>query len=124
MIEVYSWPTPNDHKVHIMLEECGMPQRALPVDIGRGAQFAPKCLAINSKNKFTALVDPDGTDGEPISPIDSGAFLLYPAGKAASLLPERIGGRCEVQRWLMLQTGGVGPMLGQGRPPFPDLRAP
>jgi len=24
MIEFYSWPTPNGHKVHIMLEECGL----------------------------------------------------------------------------------------------------
>ena len=24
MINAYSWPTPNGHKVHIMLEECGL----------------------------------------------------------------------------------------------------
>ena len=41
MIEVYSWATPNGHKVHIMLEECGLPYRVIPVDIGAGDQFKP-----------------------------------------------------------------------------------
>jgi GST-like protein len=113
MIEVYSWPTPNGHKVHIMLEECGLPFRAIPVDIGSGAQFAPDFLALSPNNTIPALVDPNGPDGQPISLFESGAILLYLAGKTGKFLPESTRGKYEVLEWLMFQMGGVGPMLGQ-----------
>jgi GST-like protein len=113
MIEVYSWATPNGHKVHIMLEECGLPYRAIPVDIGSGAQFDPAFLAISPNNKIPALVDPDGPGGQPISLFESGAILLYLAGKTGRLLPDDVRGKYEVLQWLMFQMGGVGPMLGQ-----------
>jgi GST-like protein len=113
MIEVYSWPTPNGHKVHIMLEECGLPYRVTPVDIGAGAQFDPHFLTISPNNKVPAIVDPDGPDGEPMALFESGAILLYLAGKAGCLLPEDVRGRYVVLEWLMFQMGGVGPMLGQ-----------
>lgn len=113
MITVYSWPTPNGHKVHIMLEECGLPYRVVPVDIGRGQQFAPDFLAISPNNKIPAIVDEDGPDGEPISLFESGAILLYLAGKTGRFLPESTRGKYEVLQWLMFQMGSVGPMLGQ-----------
>lgn len=113
MIEVYSWATPNGHKVHIMLEECGLPYKALPVDIGRGDQFQADFLKISPNNKIPALVDPDGPDGEPISLFESGAILLYLAGKTGRFLPDTTRGKYEVLQWLMFQMGGVGPMLGQ-----------
>jgi len=113
MIEVYSWPTPNGHKVHIMLEECGLKYRVHPVDIGTGAQFAPDFLAISPNNKIPAITDADGPDGEPISLFESGAILLYLAGKTGRLMPADVRGKYEVLQWLMFQMGGVGPMLGQ-----------
>ena len=113
MIEVYSWATPNGHKVHIMLEECGLPYRAHPVDIGKGAQFDADFLAISPNNKIPAIVDPDGPDGKPIHLFESGAILLYLAGKTGRFLPESTRGKYEVLQWLMFQMGGVGPMLGQ-----------
>jgi GST-like protein len=113
MIEVYSWPTPNGHKVHIMLEECGLPYRAIPVDIGAGQQFEPGFLALSPNNKIPALVDPDGPDGTPITLFESGAILLYLAGKTGRFLPADTPGKYEVLQWLMFQVGGVGPMLGQ-----------
>jgi GST-like protein len=113
MIEVYSWATPNGHKVHIMLEECGLRYRAIPVDIGVGDQFRPAFLAISPNNKIPAIVDPDGPDGQPISLFESGAILLYLAAKTGRLLPADVHGKYEVLQWLMFQTGGVGPMLGQ-----------
>ncbi|MBK0393484.1 glutathione binding-like protein [Ramlibacter algicola] len=113
MIDVYSWPTPNGHKVHIMLEECGLPWRAIPVNIGTGEQFKPDFLAISPNNKIPALVDPDGPDGEPISLFESGAILVYLAGKTGRFLPADVRGKYEVLQWLMFQMGGVGPMLGQ-----------
>jgi GSH-dependent disulfide-bond oxidoreductase len=113
MIEVYSWATPNGHKVHIMLEECGLPYRVKAVDIGAGDQFEPGFLALSPNNKIPAIVDPDGPDGKPISLFESGAILLYLAGKTGQLLPKSTRGKYEVLQWLMFQMGGVGPMLGQ-----------
>jgi GST-like protein len=113
MIEVYSWATPNGHKVHVMLEECGLPYRAIPVDIGAGAQFDPAFLAISPNNKIPVIVDPQGPDGRPMTLFESGAILLYLAGKTGKFLPADTRGKYEVLQWLMFQMGGVGPMLGQ-----------
>jgi GSH-dependent disulfide-bond oxidoreductase len=112
-IEVYSWPTPNGHKVHIMLEECGLPYNAIPVNIGAGEQFRPDFLAISPNNKIPAIVDPEGPDGAPISLFESGAILLYLAAKTGRFLPAGDRAKYEMLQWLMFQMGGVGPMLGQ-----------
>jgi len=113
MIDVYSWLTPNGHKVHIMLEECGLPYRAHPVNIGAGEQFKPEFLAISPNNKIPAIVDPEGPDGQPISLFESGAILVYLAEKTGRFMPTQARGRYEVMQWLMFQMGGVGPLLGQ-----------
>jgi GST-like protein len=117
MIKVYSWPTPNGHKVHIMLEECGLQLdrdwRAIPVNIGTGDQFKPEFLAISPNNKIPALVDPVGPDGKPISVFESGAILLYLAAKTGKLLPESDRLKFQLVQWLLFQMGGVGPMIGQ-----------
>lgn len=113
MIEVYSWPTPNGHKVHIMLEECALPYKAIPVNIGAGEQFRTEFLAISPNNKIPAMVDPQGPDGKPFSLFESGAILVYLAGKTGRFLPGTDREKYEVLQWLMFQMGGVGPMLGQ-----------
>jgi GSH-dependent disulfide-bond oxidoreductase len=113
MIEVYSWATPNGHKVHIMLEECGLPYRVKAVDIGAGEQFEPGFLAISPNNKIPAIVDPDGPEGRPLSLFESGAILLYLAAKTGKFMPASLHARYEMLEWLMFQMGGVGPMLGQ-----------
>ncbi len=96
-----------------MLEECGLPYRAIPVNIGAGEQFVPDFLAISPNNKIPAITDPDGPDGTPISLFESGAILLYLAAKTGRFLPLDIRQRYEVLQWLMFQMGGLGPMLGQ-----------
>ncbi|ANH73308.1 MULTISPECIES: glutathione binding-like protein [Ralstonia] len=113
MIDVYSWATPNGHKVHIMLEECGLPYRIHGINISTGDQFKPDFLKISPNNKIPAIVDQDGPDGQPISLFESGAILLYLAGKTGKFIPEDVRGKYEVLQWLMFQMGGVGPMLGQ-----------
>ncbi|ODU19321.1 MAG: glutathione S-transferase [Variovorax sp. 67-131] len=113
LIDVFSWPTPNGHKVHIMLEECGLPYAVHPVNIGAGDQFKPAFLAISPNNKIPAITDPLGPDGKPISLFESGAILLYLASKTGRFLPVSDRERFEVLQWLMFQVGGVGPMLGQ-----------
>jgi len=113
MIDVYSWATPNGHKVHIMLEECGLPYRIHPINIGAGDQFKPEFLKISTNNKIPAIVDSEGPDGKPISLFESGAILLYLASKTGKFLPSSDRGKFEMLQWLMFQMGGVGPMLGQ-----------
>jgi len=113
MIDVYSWPTPNGHKVHIALEELGLPYTAHPINIGQGDQFSEEFLTISPNNKIPAIIDSEGPGHQPISIFESGAILLYLTEKAGELMPRDIRGRFETLEWLMFQMGGLGPMLGQ-----------
>lgn len=113
MIDVYSWPTPNGHKVHIMLEECGLRYNIHPIDIGDGDQFKPAFLKISPNNKIPAIVDQQGPDGKPISLFESGAILIYLAEKTGKFLPKDARGRYATLQWLMFQMGSIGPMFGQ-----------
>ena len=113
MIDLYTWPTPNGHKIHIMLEECGLPYKVHAINIGTGDQFKPAFLKISPNNKIPALVDSDGPDGKPIALFESGAILLYLAGKTGRFLPQSDRAKYDVLQWLMFQMGGLGPMLGQ-----------
>ncbi|WP_334150023.1 glutathione S-transferase N-terminal domain-containing protein [Hyphomicrobium sp.] len=112
-IDFYFWPTPNGHKIRIMLEECGLPYRVKPVDITKGDQFKPKFLKISPNNRMPAIVDPDGPGGEPISVFESGAILQYLGRKTRKLYPRTERARVEVDEWLFWQVGGLGPMAGQ-----------
>jgi len=113
MIDLYTWSTPNGRKVSILLEELGLPYRVRPINIGKGDQFEPAFVAINPNSKIPVIVDPDGPDGEPISLMESGAILVYLAGKTGKLLSEKVRNRYAALQWLMFQMGGVGPMFGQ-----------
>jgi GSH-dependent disulfide-bond oxidoreductase len=113
MIDVYSWATPNGHKIHIMLEEVGLEYKAIPIDIGAGDQFTPDFLAISPNNKIPAIIDSDGPDDKPLALFESGAILFYLAEKTGKFLPLDPVGRYTTMQWLMFQMGGVGPMLGQ-----------
>jgi len=113
MIDVYTWPTPNGHKVHIMVEELGLPYRVIAVDIGAGDQFGAEFLAISPNNKIPAIVDSEGPDGKPISIFESGAILIYLAGKTGKLLAANGEARHEALKWLFFQMANTGPMLGQ-----------
>ena len=112
-IDVYYWPTPNGWKITIMLEECGLPYRVVPVNIGKGDQFKPDFLAISPNNKMPAIVDPDGPGGAPIAVFESGAILQYLGRKTGQFYPQDERARIEVDQWLFWQMGGFGPMLGQ-----------
>jgi GST-like protein len=113
MIDVYSTATPNGHKVHILLEETGLPYRVHHINIGEGDQFKPDFLSISPNNKIPAIVDAEGPDGKPISLFESGAILVYLAGKVGQFLGTTDREKFTTLQWLMFQMGGVGPMLGQ-----------
>jgi GST-like protein len=113
MIDLYTWPTPNGHKVHIMLEEVGLGYNVIPVNISAGDQFDPAFLEISPNNKMPAMVDKDGPGGRPYALFESGAILLYLAEKTGKLLPDETRQGYTVIQWLMFQMGSIGPMLGQ-----------
>jgi GST-like protein len=112
-IEVWTWPTPNGHKVHIALEELGLPYTVIPVNIGAGEQFSPDFLALTPNHRIPAIVDPEGPGGQRINLFESGAILIYLAEKAGRLIPADPAARYTCLQWLMFQMGGVGPMFGQ-----------
>ena len=113
MIDLYTWTTPNGRKVSIMLEELALPYRVHPINIGQGEQFRPEYLKINPNGKIPSIIDPEGPGGEPITMMESGAILIYLAGKTGKLLPASVRDRYVALQWLMFQMGGVGPIFGQ-----------
>ncbi|WP_119421502.1 glutathione S-transferase N-terminal domain-containing protein [Desertibaculum subflavum] len=114
MIDLYYWPTPNGWKVTIMLEECGLPYKLHPVNIGRGDQFQPAFLAISPNNRMPAIVDHDPPGGgAAVSVFESAAILMYLAEKTGRFMPKDLRGRVAVTEWLFWQMGGLGPMSGQ-----------
>ena len=112
-VRLYYWPTPNGHKVSILLEELGVPYTVHPIDIGKGDQFAPAFLKISPNNRIPAIVDPAGPGGRPVSVFESGAILMYLARKYGRFYPAAPRERIAVEEWLMWQMGGLGPMTGQ-----------
>ena len=113
MIDCYTWPTPNGHKVHIMLNECGLEHEIHGVDIQKGEQFEPDFLTISPNNRIPAIIDNDGPDGRPYSLFESGAILIYLADKTGKFLSKDAEQRYTTLQWLMFQMGGIGPMMGQ-----------
>ena len=114
MIDLYYWTTPNGHKITLFLEETGIEYNIRPINIGKGEQFDPAFLAISPNNRIPAIVDHAPADGgKSISVFESGAILLYLAGKTGQFLPKDLRGQVETLEWLMWQMGGLGPMAGQ-----------
>ena len=114
MLEVWSWPTPNGHKVHIALEELGLEYKIIPVNIGAGDQFKPELLKITPNHRIPAIVDSDGPGGKPFTLFESAAIMIYLSDKAGGkLIPKDPIGHYKCLEWIMFQMGGVGPMFGQ-----------
>ncbi len=112
MIDFYYWATPNGWKVAMLLNELGVDYKTIPVNIGKGEQFAPQFLAISPNNRMPAIVDHD-TGGDPVSVFESGAIMWYLADKHSRFLPADPLLRKEVMEWMFWQVGGQGPMAGQ-----------
>jgi hypothetical protein len=112
-IQFYFWPSPNGHKVAIMLEELGMPYEVRPINIAKGEQHTEEFLKLNPNNKVPTIVDPDGPSGSPFTVFESGAIMLYLGEKANRFLggPPGSAERHRVTQWLMFQMASVGPMV-------------
>lgn len=108
-LDLYFAPTPNGWKITIMLEECGIPYRIVPVNLAAGEQFEPAFLEISPNNRMPAIVD----HGTGVHIFESGAILQYLAEKSGRFLPVDPDGKYAVLEWLFWQVGGLGPMAGQ-----------
>ncbi|MBN8904521.1 MAG: glutathione S-transferase, partial [Rhodospirillales bacterium] len=114
MIDLWTWPTPNGHKVHIALEELELAYTVIPVNIGKGEQFRAEFLAITPNHRIPAIVDHDGPNGQPLTLFESAAILIYLSEKCGGrLIPADPAGRYACLQWMMFQMGGIGPMFGQ-----------
>lgn len=112
MIDLYFWPTGNGKKISIMLEECGLPYRVIPVNINKGDQSTPEYLSINPNGKMPAIVDHDAP-GRPLVLFESGAILQYLGEKSGQFLPPDLHGKYAVLQWVYWQVAGLGPNAGQ-----------
>jgi GSH-dependent disulfide-bond oxidoreductase len=113
LIDLYTWPTPNGRKIHIMLEETGLPYAMHPVNTREGDQFKPEFLKINPNAKIPAIIDRNGPGDKPFSLFESGAILIYLAEKSGKFLPYEPAAKYTTLQWLMFQMSAVGPMFGQ-----------
>lgn len=111
MIDFYYFPTPNTWKVAIMLEECNLDHRVIPIDITKGEQFSDKYLEVNPNGKVPAIVDHGDVHSQAV--FESGAILIYLAEKTGKLLHASGPARVAELEWLFWQVSGLGPMAGQ-----------
>lgn len=112
MIDLFYAPTPNGHKIAILLEELGLPYRIIPINIRKNDQFLPTFLKIAPNNRIPAIVDQDFPGG-PLALMESGAILTVLAEQHGRFLPAAGHARAAVLQWLNWQMGGLGPMAGQ-----------
>ena len=109
MIDFYTWSTPNGRKVSIMLEECDLKYKVIPINITKDEQFKEKFLMISPNNKIPAIIDHDND----VTMMESGSILMYLSEKTNIFLPKSDEDRWKRDEWLMFQMASLGPMLGQ-----------
>lgn len=130
MIDLYTWETSNGRKASVMLEECGLPYRAIAVDIDHGEQHLPAWQDLLPAGRIPAMVDHDPlpADGPgPVHLFESGAILLYLAGRSGRFLPASGRARSECLQWFAFGLSTFGPLLQQlhwfNRRPGPPVEA-
>ncbi|HJP68571.1 MAG TPA: glutathione S-transferase family protein [Sphingomicrobium sp.] len=113
MIRVYAFPTPNNVRVPIALEELGLPYELQRVNIRAAEQKTPEFLALNPNGKVPVLVDPQGPDGKSLTLTESGAILIYLAEKTGRLLPRDGETRYRIFEQMLFHLTAIGPAFGQ-----------
>jgi len=102
MIDFHFWPTPNGHKISIVLEEFGLDHTVKPINILKGEQHEPDLIPISPNNRVPAIVDHDGPEGERHEVFESGAILLYLCGKTGKRT--RLAGHQIHHNWASLRN--------------------
>ena len=110
MIDFYTAPTPNGHKVSCTLEAMELEYETHVVNLMENEQKKPEFLAISPNGRIPAIVD---RDEDHLAIFESGAIMIYLAEKTGKLMPTDLNEKAKVLEWLMFQMGGIGPMMGQ-----------
>lgn len=110
MIDLYTAPTPNGHKVSIALEEMQIDYTVIGVDLSKGEQKQKDFLTLNPNGRIPVIIDRENDD---FTVFESGAIMMYLADKTQKFFPTNEKQRSQVIQWLMFQMGGLGPMMGQ-----------
>ena len=110
MIDFYTAPTPNGHKVSCALEAMELNYETHVINLSENEQKQPDFLAISPNGRIPAIVDRDANN---LAIFESGAIMIYLAEKTGKLMPSDPNEKAKVLEWLMFQMGGVGPMMGQ-----------
>lgn len=110
MIELYTSPTPNGHKVACTLEAMGLSYSVHVVNLMEGDQHRPKFLKISPNGRIPAIID---RSNDNLHMFESGAIMIYLAEKTGQLISNDPNQKAKVLEWLMFQMGGIGPMMGQ-----------
>ena len=110
MINFYTAPTPNGHKISCTLEELELDYEVKLVNLSKGEQKELDYLELNPNGRIPTIVDRDNDD---FVVFESGAIMIYLAEKTGELMPTDDKGRSRVMQWLMFQMAGIGPMMGQ-----------
>ncbi len=114
MIELHFVPTPNGHKISIMLEEIGLPYELHQYNMLEGKHLKPEFRRINPNARLPAMVDHAPADGSgPFAVFETGAMLQYLGEKSGQLIPGDLRGRSLCLQWLSWQIAGFGPLQGQ-----------
>jgi GST-like protein len=92
-----------------MLEECGLPYKAIKIDLERGEQKTPNFLKINPSGQIPAIVDPGRPGAKPTVLAQSGAIILYLSEKTNKLLPRDPLKRALAQQWFLQAMSDVVP---------------
>ena len=90
-----------------MLEEIGYEYKVINIDLNKGDQFKPEFKKISPLSKIPVIIDLDNNKNI----FESGAILMYLAEQSGKFYDTK--DRLEINQWLMVQMGYVGPMLGQ-----------
>ena len=110
MINFYTAPTPNGHKVSCTLEALKLDYEVHVVNLMENEQKQPDFLKISPNGRIPAIVD---RSADNLSIFESGAIMIYLAEKSGKLMSSDPTKKAKVLEWLMFQMGGVGPMMGQ-----------
>jgi GST-like protein len=109
MIDLHTTPTANGYKASIMLEEVGLPYRAINYDLVKGDHMKPEYLAMNPVGRVPLIVDHDATGGEPVTVYGTAAILLYLAERTGRLMPSAPAARARVFEWIGIVSSDIGP---------------
>lgn len=109
MIDLYSVPTANGQRVHIMLEETGLPYTAHLVNLMGGGHLEPDFIAKNPFGRAPALVDNDGPNGTPVTLFEGHGILFYLAEKSGQFYSDDAEVRAEIHTWISAVSSNLSP---------------